>query len=274
MIIKTLVEDTTDKENLKSEHGLSLYIETNGKKILFDSGASGLFVENAEKMDIDIASIDYAVISHGHNDHGGGLGKFLEANSKAEVFIHEHAFDRHYSLRNERMVYIGLDENLRKNDRLVYVKGRFFIWKGIELFSDVKTLKPMPVTNSNLYTEDKGDIILDNFSHELNLAITEDNKHFLLTGCAHNGIMNIMEHYVELKGHMPQFVIGGLHLQNRTYTPTKEDDFMKEITEYMLKSKTVFYTCHCTGQVAFDILKKDLKDKIHYLCTGKEMNIY
>ena len=274
MIIKTLVEDTTDKENLKSEHGLSLYIETNGKKILFDSGASRLFMENAEKMDIDIASIDYAIISHGHNDHGGGLGKFLEANSKAEVFIHEHAFDRHYSLSNGRMVYIGLDENLSKNDRLVYVKGRFFIWKGIELFSDVKTLKSMPVTNSNLYTEDKGDIIADNFSHELNLAITEDNKHFLLTGCAHNGIMNIMEHYVELKGHMPQFVIGGLHLQNRTYTPTKEDDFMKEITEYMLKSKAVFYTCHCTGQVAFDILKKDLKDKIHYLCTGKEMNIY
>ena len=76
MIIKTLVEDTTDKENLKSEHGLSLYIETNGKKILFDSGASRLFMENAEKMDIDIASIDYAIISHGHNDHGGGLGKF------------------------------------------------------------------------------------------------------------------------------------------------------------------------------------------------------
>ncbi|HQO70467.1 MAG TPA: MBL fold metallo-hydrolase, partial [Clostridia bacterium] len=73
MIIKTLVEDTTNKEDLKSEHGLSLYIETSGKRILFDSGASGLFMENAIKMGINISDIDYAVISHGHNDHGGGL---------------------------------------------------------------------------------------------------------------------------------------------------------------------------------------------------------
>ena len=77
MIIKTLVEDTTSKNNLRSEHGLSLYIETSGKKILFDSGTSGLFMENAIKMGIDISKIDYAIISHGHNDHGGGLERFF-----------------------------------------------------------------------------------------------------------------------------------------------------------------------------------------------------
>ena len=114
MIIKTLVEDTTSKNNLRSEHGLSLYIETSGKKILFDSGTSGLFMENAIKMGIDISKIDYAIISHGHNDHGGGLERFFEANSKAEVFIHESAFDKHYSLRNGSMVYIGLDDQGNK----------------------------------------------------------------------------------------------------------------------------------------------------------------
>ncbi|OQB51207.1 MAG: ribonuclease Z [Firmicutes bacterium ADurb.Bin146] len=273
MIIKTLVEDTTSKNNLRSEHGLSLYIETSGKKILFDSGTSGLFMENAIKMGIDISKIDYAIISHGHNDHGGGLERFFEANSKAEVFIHESAFDKHYSLRNGSMVYIGLDEKLRKNERIVYVKGRFFICKGIELFSDAKTTMPLPVANSNLYTEYKGKIIPDDFSHELYLTTAEESRHFLLTGCTHNGIMNIMEHYREMKGYMPQIIIGGLHLQSRTYTPRKDDVFMKELSDYMIKSQTVFYTCHCTGKDAFDILKQDLKNKIHYLCTGDEINI-
>ncbi len=273
MIIKTLVEDTTKIENLKSEHGLSLYIETSGKKILFDSGASDLFMENAIKMNIDISDIDYAVISHGHNDHGGGLGKFLEANSKAEVFIHNNAFNNHYSLRNGKMEYIGLDEKLRNNKRLIYIKGRFFIWKGIEVFSDVKALMPLPVTNSNLYAEDKGDIVLDNFSHELNLSITEDNRYFLFTGCSHNGIVNIIEHYKELKGCMPQFVIGGLHLQNKSYKPTEDNAYIEELLKYMSDSQASFYTCHCTGQDAFEILKKDLKKKINYLNTGMEINI-
>ena len=273
MIIKTLVEDTTNKEDLKSEHGLSLYIETSGKRMLFDSGASGLFMENAIKMDINISDIDYAVISHGHNDHGGGLERFLEANSKAEVFIHSNAFNKHYSLRNGKMEFIGLDSKLQNNKRLIYVKERFFIWKGIEVFSDVKTKMPLPVTNSNLYAENNGDIVLDNFSHELNLSISEDNRYFLFTGCSHNGIVNIMEHYKELKGCMPQFVIGGFHLANRNYTPTEDDAYIKELLKYMSGLQSVFYTCHCTGQDAFGILSKVLKDKISYLNTGKEINI-
>jgi len=273
MIIKTLVEDTTNKEDLKSEHGLSLYIETSGKRILFDSGARGLFMENAIKMDINISDIDYAVISHGHNDHGGGLERFLEANSKAEVFIHSNAFNKHYSLRNGKMEFIGLDEKLKNNKRLIYVKGRFFIWKNIEVFSDVKAKMPLPVTNSNLYAENNGDIVLDDFSHELNLSISEDNRYFLLTGCSHNGIVNIMEHYKELKGYMPQFVIGGLHLANSNYTPTEDDAYIKELLKYMSVSQSFFYTCHCTGQDVFGILSKVLKDKISYLNTGKEINI-
>lgn len=273
MIIKALVEDTTQIKDLQSEHGLSLYIETEGVKILFDSGASGLFFENAKKMDIDIKDIDYAVISHGHNDHCGGLEKFLEENNKADVFIHESAFDNHYSMRDGEMINIGLDPALKDNKRLVFVKGRFFIWKCIEVFSDVEITKPLPSSNSNLYSEDQGNIILDNFNHELNLAICEDGKYFLFTGCAHNGIMNIMEYFKKTRGNMPDFVIGGLHLESRTHHVSKDDLFMKELSEYMMASKAVFYAGHCTGTQAFDILEDALRQNIHYLSTGQEINI-
>lgn len=68
MIIETLVENTSISEDFKSEHGLCLYIETKKHKLLFDLGASALFVENARKMSIDISEVDLVIISHGHYD--------------------------------------------------------------------------------------------------------------------------------------------------------------------------------------------------------------
>ena len=102
MRIKVLAEDTSSNSSMKSEHGLSLYIETMGKKILFDTGASNLFLENAEKMGISIKDVDLAVISHGHYDHGGGLRGFFEENDKAKVYIHKKAFEPHFSKRSEK----------------------------------------------------------------------------------------------------------------------------------------------------------------------------
>ena len=94
MIIKTLVENTALSKNFGSEHGLSLYIEANSHKILFDVGASELFLENAKKLNVDISEVDYLIISHGHYDHGGGLRAFLRENTKAEVFLHRLAFEK------------------------------------------------------------------------------------------------------------------------------------------------------------------------------------
>lgn len=95
MIVRTLVEDTKTATGLGSEHGLSLHIETNGYKILFDVGASDLFLRNANEMNVSVSDVDYLVISHGHYDHGGGLRAFLKTNTKAKVFIHQLAFEKY-----------------------------------------------------------------------------------------------------------------------------------------------------------------------------------
>lgn len=100
MLIKTLVENTSISKDFGSEHGLSLYIETKKHKILFDVGASELFLKNAKKLDVSIADVDFLVISHGHYDHGGGLKSFLHENTKVEVFLHRLAFE------NERNVEV------------------------------------------------------------------------------------------------------------------------------------------------------------------------
>jgi len=113
MIIKTLVENTALSKDFGSEHGLSLYIETNGRKTLFDVGASGLFLKNAIKMNVNIPDVDYLIISHGHYDHGGGLKVFLRENTKAEVFLHRLAFEKYYALRsNTDRLYLHQTDSL------------------------------------------------------------------------------------------------------------------------------------------------------------------
>ena len=114
MKIVTLMENTSCREDVCFEHGLSLYIETDTHKILFDAGQSAAFADNAEKLGVDLRKVDFAVLSHGHYDHSGGLGRFLEINGTASVYVSRYAFEPHYSANG----YIGLDPALQRSSRI------------------------------------------------------------------------------------------------------------------------------------------------------------
>ena len=90
--ITTLVENAVYGRSLQAEHGLSLLIESEGYKILFDTGQSDLFIRNAALLDIDIAEVDFLILSHGHSDHTGGLRHFLAINKKASVICKQEVF--------------------------------------------------------------------------------------------------------------------------------------------------------------------------------------
>lgn len=272
MIVKTLVENNSINNDLRCEHGLSLYLELKDKKILFDVGASNIFVENAKILGVDIADIDYLVLSHGHNDHGGGLEVFLEENDKAEIFIHRNAFDRHYSMRDYKPKYIGFDPRLKNDDQIIYTTDRFFINNDIEVFADVDAKVAKPKSNINLYKSVNGVMVHDDFSHEQNLIIQEDGKYILVSGCSHNGIINIIEKFKELKGTMPDYVIGGFHLYSRS-SGSESIENIDKLAEYLLNTKTQYYTLHCTGQKAYDRMKIIMGNKIQYLKTGSKIEI-
>lgn len=273
MIIKTLVENKTVSQEYGSEHGLSLYLELKNHKILFDTGASDLFLKNAEKLEVNIVDIDFLVISHGHNDHGGGLKTFLQANSAANVFLNEQAFNQHYALRKTgNYESIGIDEKLQRNDRFIFTSDQYFIAEGIWLFSNIMPKVPQPKSNSDLFTENDGQIVADNFRHEQNLVVEEDGKILLITGCAHNGIINILEHFCALTGRMPDYLIGGFHLSSPS--GGREDaETIERIGEYLLKTKAKTYTCHCTGTAAYETLKSIMGDSVDYLATGSKIII-
>lgn len=274
MVIKTLVENNTLSEEYSCEHGLSLYIEVQGYKILFDVGATGLFLENAKKLGISIEEIDLLVISHGHYDHGGGLKKFLEVNKKAKIYLHPLAFEKHYSLRsNNKMEFIGIDQEIKDNNQIVFTSQEFIINERFQIFSKIDKKEGGQALNNSLYMDVNGEKVKDSFEHEQNLIIEEEGKSILLTGCAHNGIINIVEHFYKLKGYMPDYIIGGFHLSSRSAKSTVDNNKIEDIAKYLLNTKAKCYTCHCTGIEAYEKLKDIMKDSIDYIKTSSEIII-
>ena len=250
MKITVLCEDTSNC-SLKSEHGLSLYIESEQGKILFDMGQSDLFFENAEKLGIDLRQVDFAVISHGHYDHGGGLEKFLQINKKAPVFISENAFGDFYN--GEK--YIGLKGDLKDNKRLVFISEKSEICDGAKIFTS-DSLEKQSVKSFGLTVKKNGEKLPDKFDHEIYLELLENGKKVLFSGCSHSGIKNIMNEF------KPDIFIGGFHL-----VKVDDENELARIATTLAEYPTDYYTCHCTGEKQYKYLKNHLKN-LKYLSTG------
>ncbi len=249
MKVVTLMENTACREELCSEHGLSLYIETENHKILFDAGQSAAFAENAEMLGVDLKSVDFAVLSHGHYDHGGGLGKFLVINAQAPVYVSSHAFEPHYSLNG----YIGLEPALEGSSRIIAVSENFKLAEGVILYR----MDSAPMDTAGLMMEEDGIRKPDDFRHEQYLLLEDQGKRILISGCSHKGILQIMDAF------KPDILVGGFH-----FMKIEDEDFLKTAAEKLLASKTVYYTGHCTGQKQYDFLKSIMGESLHYIAAG------
>ncbi len=258
MKIVSLAENTSANSSLAVEHGLSLYIETEKAKILFDMGQTALFAENAEKLGVDLAAVDFAVLSHGHYDHGGGLEKFLEINKTAPVYLSCFAFEPHY---NGTEKYIGLDVNLQDNERLVFVGDERRIAEGCTLYSCNKNEKKYDLGSFGLNMLVGEKFMPDDFTHEQYLLIEENRKRVLISGCSHKGIMDITQWFE------PDVLVGGFH-----YSKIEPDETLKKYAEFLDRFKTEYYTCHCTGVTQYEFMKKYMS-RLHYIKTGDEILI-
>lgn len=282
MYIATLVEDTINEEKkyLKSEHGLSLFINYNGKNILFDCGPSKTLIENSKKMNIDLSNIDYVIISHGHFDHGGGIIHFLEINKKAKVFIHKSCNKNFYFKTESVKEYIGLNPDLfnKFSDRLVYTENDTVkVDENIFLIQNIQLTKEITKNNESMLINCNDNFYKDDFEHEQVMLISDNNNNYLFSGCSHKGIINITEDVKkEFNLKKIDFFIGGLHLVDdpilRTAINTSD---LNEVAQYLKSNIGTTYACHCTGDEAYDYLKTDCKlnQKINYLRTGSEINI-
>lgn len=256
MKIVCLAENTSINENIGAEHGLSLYIEANGQKLLFDMGQTDLFLKNAKTLGVDISAVDFAVLSHGHYDHGGGLLSFLEHNKKAPVYINRNAFGDYY---NGTQKYIGLDKKISQSDRIVLCDDEFLIKQGFSLFSCNKKTKEYNLGSFGLTEKQNQEFIDDQFLHEQYLLIEEKEKKTLISGCSHKGILNIAKWF------LPDTLVGGFH-----FSKLPLDDTLAKYAKILDGYNTKYYTCHCTGQEQFDYMKQYMKN-LYYLSCGQEM---
>ena len=252
MIITVLSENTCKSGKAGCEHGLCIHIKTGGLSILFDMGQSSLFAENAEMLGIDLASVDFAVLSHGHYDHGGGLRRFLEINRKAPVYINEHAFMLHY---NGTEKYIGLDVSLKDSGRIVFTHPPVSICRDITLYPPSEDITGK-FSSAGLTFFENGTFYDEDFRHEQYLEIMENGKKILFSGCSHRGITNIV------KTHRPDCLIGGFHLSKHPL-----DSKLCEYAEFLDSYKTVYYTCHCTGTMQYEFLKTKMRNLNYLSCS-------
>lgn len=274
MIITTLVANTTLSKEYKNKHGLSFHIKTKNHNILFDIGPDDTFIRNADKLNIDISDVDIVVISHGHKDHGGGLSTFLNHNKKSKIYIHKNAFDPYYSLvLGIVKYYVGLDTKIKNNNRIILTDDNFIIDDNAYLFSNIEGKELMPYSNNSLLRKERNKYVQDDFNHEQNLILKEDDKHILITGCSHNGIINIMGKAEKIIGKSLDSTIGGFHLFNPVSKKSKDTTFIEKISENLYTKNTNLYTCHCTGVKTFKILQRKLGNQIMYLSTGQVIEV-
>ncbi|MDS1032375.1 MBL fold metallo-hydrolase [Porphyromonadaceae sp. NP-X] len=259
--------------DIEIEHGLSIYLETEKHRILLDTGGSDLFLQNAAKLNIDLKAVDYVFISHGHNDHMGGLPHFLKINTRANIIVSPNVMHRSFYSKRNGFHTIGLDLDFSPYQRrLIPIEKEYRLDDEISIFTNISARFKQPLANQTLFCEDKNhEIIPDDFSHELIFTLTNNERLFVFTGCAHKGLLNILETVKEKLESPIQWVMGGFHLldsKNGVNYETEEN--IAEIAHYLNAHypSSMFITGHCTGDQVFNQLKNRLKDRLIQFYSG------
>ena len=266
MRIITLIENVVNGGNLQAEHGLSLYIETETKKILFDTGQTGLFMQNAKKLGIDISDIDIVVLSHGHYDHTGGLYPFLKKNSKAKVYAKSDIFIPHYR-GHTRFLGTPYHENKLEN-RLIFVDSITEIAENIFIMPNIEIHHTVDTNFKGFNKKVGSNFVPDEFDDELFMTIKHEDKINILTACSHRGISNICSTATDFFKLPVGLILGGFHM--------KECSILQyiHITYYFrtLQPDSIG-ACHCTGIDKYAEMYMECDRDLFYNFTGNEITI-
>lgn len=257
----TILTENIAGSHFGAEHGLSYLIELNGKRILFDTGHSDLFLRNASLLGIDLKEIvDLIVLSHGHWDHGNGL----QYMTGKPLLTHPNAFMKRY--RKSDQSYIGLamsKKEIQENFKLTTSKSPLKISKHVFFLGEIPRLNSFEAQTTTFIDKvGNPDYVLDDSA----LAIIWHNELVIISGCAHSGICNICEHAKRITGiNTIHTVIGGFHLKNNDTQTKKTIDYFKH---EQIKN---IHPSHCTGSEAFCAFQKVFKNQS--VTSGQQIEI-
>lgn len=253
--ITTLIENKPGEHKaLKHEHGLSMYIEKDGSKILFDTGQSSAFMYNAEQMNIDLARLDSVVLSHGHYDHSGGFTALTKKTTSFKLFTGPGFFNEKYGINGNTPEFLGnnFEESFLTDNGIThqYVDQQVFeIHPGVYILTGFIRTHADEIVNPRFKLFKDDTFIPDQFEDEIMIAIDTPKGLAVLLGCSHPGMKNMLDTAEHLLKKSIYAVIGGTHL-----VEANEDSL--DLSMAYLKKDTIqmIGVSHCTGQAALDRL--------------------
>ena len=270
MEIKILVDDMAYKRYF-AQHGLSIIIKTDDKKILFDVGQNPYTLKkNLELMDED-DNFDSIVISHGHYDHTDGLSYFIDKKNKNKksdinipIYIHPDAFLDRYS-QNKR--YIGIDKDIKeflKNYEYLKLVNEPYFEDNMIISGKVERNNPYEpeIFYKSIDDNSSKNFEIDNVNDDMFIIVDD----VIITGCSHSGIINVIEYAKKINKNKIRGVVGGFHLV------VSSNDYIQSVYEYLNNSDLEFIMpLHCTGFNAMKVLSE--LDNFIYGHVGKVMEL-
>jgi 7,8-dihydropterin-6-yl-methyl-4-(beta-D-ribofuranosyl)aminobenzene 5'-phosphate synthase len=263
-----LANDFVKNRRMLGEHGLSLWIEGGDKKILFDTGQSCVYAQNAKRMGLNLEDIDYVVLSHGHYDHTGGLPCFPQKHTKAVLHLHPKILGEKYIQKNEKLPRnIGTPWKIEEigfpNERIVYNTKPIYIEENITLSGQIPSTTNFEEVPKNFLTKEDGEFFQDFLLDEQMLIIKEKRGIVIFLGCGHPGVVNCLKYATKLyPGEKILGLVGGMHLEN--VSPLRLDQTIHYLEE-MEVQKVI--PLHCTGMASICEMKRFLGDRC-MLCSA------
>ena len=258
-----LVDDYADNLTLKNEHGFSAWIEAEGRRILFDTGQSDIFIQNACALGVDPQSADMVILSHGHYDHTGGIHELVKRNDSLFIYCHPDVFIPRYNRQMNGLIkQIGIDR--KSEDALKWIDNRIFYTTGpLYLSANIGITGPIP---RRIPFEDNGGSFFldplakntDPLEDDMAMWFSTAEGLVIVTGCCHSGLINTIHYIRSLTGNRSVYaILGGFHLLQAS------SERIESTCDY-LKSTGVkrIIPCHCTGKAAMEIFESRFGQKV------------